>query len=93
MSDLLWMIGLALSNEHALLPFGMLYGLAEGFYRREWKPVLSLILLLIISVIVSEILKSIFTIPLVFDPKRYGFPSGHTQFATVFYGWITTKLH
>lgn len=92
MPDLLWMIGLAIANEHLMLPIGIGYGFMEGFYRKQWKPIVWLLLLLAISVIMSEILKSIFKIPLVFDPKRYGFPSGHTQFAMVFYGWIAYQL-
>lgn len=86
------MIGLALANEQVMLPIGIGYGFIEGFYRKQWKPVVWFLLLLIISVIMGEVLKSIFKIPLIFDPKRYGFPSGHTQFATVFYGWICYQL-
>lgn len=93
MSDLLWMVGLALANEQAMLPIGILYGFAEGFYLKEWKPIAWLIVLLIASAGISELLKSIFKIPLICDPTRYGFPSGHTQFATVFYGWICYRLN
>lgn len=86
------MIGLALANERAILPLGIAYGFIEGLSRKQWKPIVWLILLLISSAIISEVLKSIFKVPLIFDPKRYGFPSGHTQFATIFYGWIYYQL-
>lgn len=92
MPDLLWMIGLALANEQAMLPVGISYGFIEGFYRRQWKPIVWFLLLLVTSVVMGEVLKSIFKVPLIFDHKRYGFPSGHTQFATVFYGWIYSQL-
>lgn len=91
-SDLFWMIGLALANEKIMLPLGISYGFAEGFYRKQWKPVLWFIFLLISSAIISEVLKSFFKVPLICDPKRYGFPSGHTQFAVLFYGWICYQL-
>lgn len=90
--DLLWWIGLAFANEQIMLPIGIIYGFMEGFYHKQWKPIVWLVLLLIASAVISEVLKSIFKIPLIFDPKRYGFPSGHTQFATVFYGWICYQL-
>ena len=88
MPDLLWMIGLAFSNEQIMLPVGMIYGFIEGLHRKQWKPIVWFICLLIASAVISEVLKSIFKVPLICDPKRYGFPSGHTQFAAVFYGWI-----
>ena len=61
-------------------------------YRKQWQPILWFIFLLILSIIVSETLKAAFKIPLIFDSTRYGFPSGHTQFATIFYGWICYHL-
>lgn len=86
------MVGLAFANEQILLPIGIGYGFIEGFYRRQWKPIVWFLLLLAASVIMSESLKSFFKVPLIFDHTRYGFPSGHTQFATVFYGWICYQL-
>lgn len=92
MSDLLWMVGLAFSNEQIMLPVGIVYGFMAGLYRKQWKTIAWFICLLIASAIISEVLKSIFQVPLLCDPKRYGFPSGHTQFAVVFYGWICYRF-
>jgi membrane-associated phospholipid phosphatase len=92
MPDWVWTIGLALANEQAMLPIGIGYGFIEGFYRKQWKPMLWFVLLLITSTIISEALKQLFKVPLLCDPTRYGFPSGHTQFATIFYGWICYQL-
>lgn len=92
MLDSLWIIGLAFSNEQIMLPVGIVYGFVEGLHRKQWKPIVWFVMLLIASAIISEALKAIFKIPLICDPKRYGFPSGHTQFATVFYGWICYQV-
>lgn len=90
--DWFWYITLGLANEMLMLPIGLIYGLLEGVYAKKWKPVFGLLVLLIASIFVGEYLKSIFKIPLMFDPTRYAFPSGHTQFSTVFYGWICYRL-
>ncbi len=92
MPDLFWMIGLALANEQAMLPIAITYGFIEGFYRKQWKMMVWFIFLLIITVFVGHALKSVFKIPRVSNPNTYGFPSGHTQFAIVFYGWLCYQL-
>ena len=46
-----------------------------------------------LSIIVNVALKGTFKVPL--PPELhvgYAFPSGHMQFATVFYGWILASL-
>lgn len=90
--DLMWMIGLAFSNEQIMLPVGIVYGFEEGLYRKQFSSIVWFIFLLIASAVISEVLKSIFKVPLICDPSRYGFPSGHTQFAAVFYGWICYRF-
>lgn len=91
-SELLWTVGLAFANETFMLPVSIVYGFVEGTIRRKWQPVIWLCGLLVFSVIMSETLKSFFKVPLICNPTRYGFPSGHTQLATVFYGWICYQL-
>lgn len=93
MSDFLWTIGLAFANEQLILPLGIGYGFIEGLYRKQWKLVMWFVVLLISSAVISEeVLKPFFKVPRINNPLRYGFPSGHTQFATIFYGWLCYQL-
>ena len=82
---------LLFSHYEILLPL-ILYGLT--FHRKYF---LTPTLLLLFTMALTPILKSIFAIP--YSPELvaklgkngFSFPSGHMQSATVFYGWFLFK--
>ena len=73
-----------LSNDYLLML------VAVVFYIKSKKPEYGhLIILLLFAMIYKSFLKELLQIPApAASPTKYGFPSGHINFATMFYGWF-----
>ena len=73
-----------ISNDYLLMLVAVLFYIFSK--RTEYA---HLIILLLFAMIYKAILKDLLKIPApVTSPTKYGFPSGHINFATMFFGWF-----
>lgn len=73
-----------ISNDYLLMLVAALFYIFSK--RTEYA---HLIILLLVAMIYKAILKDLLKIPApVTSPTKYGFPSGHINFATMFFGWL-----
>lgn len=80
---------LLLSNDYILM------SLATLFYISSKKDnAAHLILLLLFSMIYKTMLKDVFKLPapITSPTTNFGFPSGHINFAVIFYGWFVLTI-
>ena len=81
---------LLLSNDYLL----MLIAIALFVFHRRYN-YSHLIFLLLFSMIYKTVLKDIFKwpAPLTSPTTNFGFPSGHINFAVIYYGWFMMTYH
>lgn len=80
---------LLLSNDYVLMSLATLYYISS-----KKDNAAHLILLLLFSMIYKTILKDLFKLPapITSPTTNFGFPSGHINFAVIFYGWFVLTI-
>ncbi len=73
-----------ISNDYLLMCVAVLFCIFSK--RTEYA---HLVILLLFAMVYKALLKELLKIPApVTSPTKYGFPSGHINFATIFFGWF-----
>jgi len=85
-------LGYIFGNLEPLAFFVIIYLLWEVRSQKKWKPIIWILFFEIFLMGANIALKNLFKVPLVFDPTRYGFPSGHIMTFTLMYGWMCFRL-